>query len=670
MKIRSLLKIVLGSVVLVSCAPDMEEIPAEELYLRDFIKKYGIIDPNQNWSLAANHVVSVKGAAGAEAKIYVQIDGEKYIVADYKNIADPAALTFDIPAGMKDVIVKVNGKEFNTTVGATVDASAAKSRTITDSGTNDKITWEPTEVAYLNTIAVNEYIATYPEGFNNLPNGTNSFYFQADGEYHTFYPFYWSTNAHHCLGIYYINDAGNIVMQDLYYSKSGELEYSEDYDEGGKTITKNTVCYNSGWNVPEGEPCQGSHKEQGYIIYVVKEGDDVKDEGGNTLPVGTHYHTYEYVTEAKEGEWKKVNPQPAYSPGEQTTIRTRGIKYKLDKGTLYGFYIKVGHHGNSLDKNPQYDYVVFSHSERNKTYKDATYTYTEYINNSSETVDVNYRIRNYPWSDQDWWAEQNLDESDAYAYASWGTAKMNGKDYTLFGFEDCGHGFFTDACDLNDIMFLFAAGEQPSKVVTDEDPDPVIPDDPDKDKPLTWTLAVEDLGESDDYDFNDLVLEITHVAGTEEASVRALAAGGIMPIYVKYDGALIAETHVNQWLGTENHTLMINTNATTNGATGTHATPIKITVGATDKMEDIIDRFTIVVKNGEDDLEAKEIHTVTTEVGKTPLMLLLPHNWEWPIERTDIKEAYPDFTNWVSDKENITWIESKVAGKTVAVKTE
>lgn len=692
MKVKSLLSIVLGSLTLAACAPEMEEIPAEEQYLRDFIKKYGIIDPNQNWSLASNQVVSVKGASGAEAKIYVELDGQRYIVADYKNIADPAALTFDIPAGMKNVIVKVNGKEFNTTVGSSIDASSVASRTITEAGTNGKITWEATEVAYLHTTAVTDFINTYPEGGNNLPNGTNSFYFEADGDYHTFYPFYWNTNAYHCLGIYYLNSDGSITMQDLYYSKSGELEVSKDYIEerheeieisAGTTqsyiLTEKWVLENPGLKDKSGNEVSSIDLNTLLALNNTWDANAVKSYTSETAEFytehgyiseiaynqdGNHKFNFtEYVTTAykkqididgNEGEWARVGATPAYSPGENVTIKTRGIKYKLEKGTLYGFYIKVGHSSASLDVAPAYDYVVFSHSERNRTYKDAKYTYDLAWDNQQ---DVNYRIRNYPWNDKSWWEEQELDEKDAYAYASWGTATMAGRNYTLFGFEDCGHGFYDDACDLNDIMFLFAAGEQPSNVIIKEedDPDPIIPDDPD-DQPLTWTLAVEDLGESDDYDFNDLVLEITHVAGTTEATVRALAAGGIMPIYVKYDGNLIAETHVNQWLGHDDHTKMINTGS---GATGTHSEAITITVGANDKMDDIINKFTIVVKNGENEDVAKEIHTVTTEVGTTPLMLLLPHAWQWPVERTRIDEAYPSFRDWVGDAEKIDWIKSK-----------
>lgn len=47
-----------------------------------------------------------------------------------------------------------------------------------------------------------------------------------------------------------------------------------------------------------------------------------------------------------------------------------------------------------------------------------------------------------------------------------------------------------------------------------------------------------------------------------------------------------------------------------------------------------------------------------------PQMLLLPKGWEWPIERADIRDAYPDFRDWVANKETNEWINSKVNGLT------
>lgn len=44
-------------------------------------------------------------------------------------------------------------------------------------------------------------------------------------------------------------------------------------------------------------------------------------------------------------------------------------------------------------------------------------------------------------------------------------------------------------------------------------------------------------------------------------------------------------------------------------------------------------------------------------------MLLLPHAWQSPTERTKIDEAYTSFKDWVGDATKIDWIDSKQEDK-------
>ena len=48
-----------------------------------------------------------------------------------------------------------------------------------------------------------------------------------------------------------------------------------------------------------------------------------------------------------------------------------------------------------------------------------------------------------------------------------------------------------------------------------------------------WIIACEDLGGSLDFDFNDVVFGISHVAGETTARVTALAAGGTLPVFIQ-----------------------------------------------------------------------------------------------------------------------------------------
>ena len=58
---KTLLKIALGAICLMSCSQETLEITPEEQYLRDFIKKFGLVSPDQNWNIAVRLSANVDG---------------------------------------------------------------------------------------------------------------------------------------------------------------------------------------------------------------------------------------------------------------------------------------------------------------------------------------------------------------------------------------------------------------------------------------------------------------------------------------------------------------------------------------------------------------------------------------------------------------------------------
>ena len=79
--------------------------------------------------------------------------------------------------------------------------------------------------------------------------------------------------------------------------------------------------------------------------------------------------------------------------------------------------------------------------------------------------------------------------------------------------------------DLNDMMFFI-----------DSDDPGMIPDvfDEDPGEEIKWIVACEDLGNLDDFDFNDVVFQVLHVSGREQAYITPLAAGGTLETYLHY----------------------------------------------------------------------------------------------------------------------------------------
>jgi hypothetical protein len=52
--------------------------------------------------------------------------------------------------------------------------------------------------------------------------------------------------------------------------------------------------------------------------------------------------------------------------------------------------------------------------------------------------------------------------------------------------------------------------------------------------------------------------------------------------------------------------------------------------------------------------------------GSAPQVIVLRGDWEWPVERTRIDAAYPDFPKWSANAEDLEWIKTKVSGSCVS----
>ena len=102
---------------------------------------------------------------------------------------------------------------------------------------------------------------------------------------------------------------------------------------------------------------------------------------------------------------------------------------------------------------------------------------------------------------------------------------------------------------------------------------------------------------------------------------------------------------------------MINTTSIT--ATGT---PQTITVDTDFSVAKDMGGFGIRVNTGTS-LSAILISAPST--GTAPQMFCVPATWSWPKERIGIEEAYPSFSNWSADSNDIEWYNSPADGKTI-----
>lgn len=325
--------------------------------------------------------------------------------------------------------------------------------------------------------------------------------------------------------------------------------------------------------------------------------------------------------------------------------------FGISKDTkIYGTSYKLAFFGENHDQEATYNFpagyhIVFfiaPYQPHNGTYTESNYNYSlPELNKRINHLDDNKDCPTYI-TEKDQWGNQ-VSARGAIKAASW---TFNGQ--TFLGFEDGGNDE-----DLNDIVFWVQGQyKAPEPPITVPDPDP-LPEPQSE----SWIIACEDLGNTDDIDFNDVVFSVSHTAGETTAKVTPLAAGGVLPSNIYYGGSNLGEIHnlINGAQPNANGQYsMLNT-----GSKGTPGSAITINVPADYSVTN--HGFTVKVKD-----QNESIVLESAQIGTAPQMLVLPGEWAWPTERTPIGTAFPMFVDWSKAANTaIDWYKSPVEGKVV-----
>ena len=216
----------------------------------------------------------------------------------------------------------------------------------------------------------------------------------------------------------------------------------------------------------------------------------------------------------------------------------------------------------------------------------------------------------------------------------------------ILGFEDNTAG---GDMDMNDLVFFIGGSFEFEE---EEEPE-VFPVVPPTIEAQEWILACEDLGNTDDFDFNDVVFSVKYAAGSSTAFVTPLAAGGTLPANICYNGQVIGQ-EVHEWFGVSTST-MVNTTS----RHGHAAKTVELNVADGFTMTNNMGGFTIDVNNGTSTVAAPA-------AGAAPQMILVSDaNWAWPYERVSIVSAYSQFKDWSENaSSNADWYATPT-GKTV-----
>lgn len=342
-----------------------------------------------------------------------------------------------------------------------------------------------------------------------------------------------------------------------------------------------------------------------YPIYNSRVGDDVKIEASDQ----TELKTPAQLDCWGGGDTKSYAINNAHTKVE--AIHSRGFEITLPEGVVFGFYI---------------DAVTSRGAEVGR-----------------------------------WHSERHLNTGDVgsvpnghAAFTSITTEDENGNRYmrTYLGFEDCQmpNGSLCDN-DLNDLVLIF-------------DPAPVIIDHTTEE----WILAAEDLGQTDDFDFNDMVVSVKHVAGSDKAEITPRAAGGIYEIYLMRNDQVVApegstgefHTLISQNVGPSKDGLYPMLNTYSPGPAGQSFTISVPTYFSMATYGDIDQMGGFSLKVVRPDQSPSEIVVSPPGNGDIPQMICVPASWKWPKERVGMEGAYPTFGNFGYDYTNVDWISSCV----------
>lgn len=698
---------------LAGCALEPYELPNEELYVRGFIKKYGLPDVDHTWSMAASvkASVDVEGLKEGTVEVFTDYPGspEARLVARLPINGGSAKASLPLRAGTQSVYLRV--KDQDNTI-RSVSRMAVENNTLNVNLTamatpgDDKLpTVEDLELsAYVMDEMTRNYYHMFLDELSTQEERDNYTYVECLQRYKNDSSLFYYPNPDN---LYYkveelpsnrpLTPIPNLKMlENMYYEMGPALSYrnvlAPIFDKYTYTDPETGETTEAGGVFQEGENNleRYYHKAKTFdpdVTFRVREEGPVTMQciwGGTQL---NDYFGYYYYVEGEEPSTEDLwNLMPKYvfltpdditAESDLTQMKKEGEDWKnlngmgvadasswTDDPSIRGRKYYLAYYGEEYDEEPSYifpdnikiGYFLYKADGNLIFFSDCR---TEY-----ELCRRDYAPNNSTVS-----GEGPLMRPFAAKF------RMQNRTYVGFG-DECGD------CDLNDIVFIAENVYPDPEDITppelkEEDPD--IPDTPVSPNAQTWTLACEDLGSTDDTDFNDIVLDVAYVAGETKLTITPRAAGGtlVSKIYFREgdnsDYTELGEIHnlmSSEYSGIPSMGYAMLNTGDSPQVNPKSVKPITVTVPADfDFASDFLKRIKITTRQyDEKDYEAKEITAFTdvAESGKIPQMILLEGGWYWPTERTAISEAYPDFKDWVKNHNNYEWTKNRVKGNAVS----
>lgn len=649
-----------------------------EEYSREFIKNFGVFDQAHDWNHATRTSVTVTTSTPTDIKVCANFNGKLYSFGEYKNVDGKQTLNVDVPKGTTDLIVRANGQNKSVKAGGEVNLKPRGSRIVWEHGQDGKGPFDVTITEnriFRTPEEVLRYREFLPEKTNNVGKVTQDFMFVSQGPFYI-YPAYYQTDQYlsNIIGVYYQDENNQIVTQDFFRLGDGKLMmYTAQETETEGSSQYYAYQLNEGANNYIGVPSKATK----FVDFTDEDWEFLREElrngrlyfdGNADFKIFTEF-SHEFINNDViiRGKYKKYST--VYSsnqsiPEKAVGLAFQAIKIDIPVGQKFGMYIKLDKKMGQPDWgiDPKHTYF-FSDSELN----------TDYLWLPKEGSDITTRDE----------ALGNPDLADYFGADSKNpipavhAATFTREDGMIrLCFEDWYNTQvtrFDSDFDLNDMVFYI------SGVIGTEDNPTVVPDDPEP-EPETWEwiIACEDLG-TNDFDFNDVVFSVSGVEAdvktdTKTVTVKALASGGTLPVYIYYDGKMIVPDgadngEFHSWFGDGSYSTTTVINASglhADGKTATVTVPadftmeccLKVTEGESGNMGG----FKVEVKHldGSSIIQATNPN-IDSEIGTAPQMICVPGTWHWPTENTHIRTVYEDFVNWCANGHDasLNWHENR-----------
>lgn len=533
-----------------SCTDQVPPISSEEQYTRDFVKKFGTFKA-ESWSEARSAAVTIHTDRPTPVNIFAEVGGQRFLFASLGRIDGTQPVIINVPRSVREVIVQAGTREYKTALGSVLDLTKG-SRAITD-------------LTYAPVTTLDDFQVTHE------PAKGQAVYQMANFAYRDY------LNGRLAEGAFRINQKSNFAYN------SGAIYNSSFFCFNNTTSTPWIRIYPLYWK-------ENKYGESDYLlgVYIYNENDPTHIEMHDLEGFDIHNGV---VLASDFDSWNVSTGTEAYDPARlenngSQALRMKGTRISFNKNPdreqhpyCIGFYLKSGlKEGYTEGKGRNFTHISFQGIAHNAdiwrdnfwdvALRDCGFAYTgAALNSGGVAVSPLYKD---------------------------GTQTRSGDNYLYtLGFASQPDGIDSDISDCSDAIFLISLAQGATLM-----------------KPIRhrgetfglypWYLAAEDLGATDDWDFNDLVVNIYDITTDLTRSyanvsaryptpdiigrriiVEPRAAGGTMPLYLMYEGEISAMptddsplsalnttftrgtyvigTEIHTWLGEPDCSRMLNT---------------------------------------------------------------------------------------------------------------